>query len=132
MAKNNSRPRSSSNSTGSQRKSQGRGLFSLLDRLFDMNRVLGGTLPVDYLPHLLWATFLTLIYIGCSNNADHLILKTEDTRRRIAEKRAEYISLKSSFMKESKQSEVAKRVEKLQLKENQIAPRKIIIKPEAQ
>lgn len=128
MAKNSSRPRPHATPQRSTLVKNKRGLFGSIDRLFNMNKVLGGALPVDLLPHLAWGTLLTLVYIGCSNHADSLIRRTEDTRKRIAEKRAEYITLKSSFMKESKQSAIAKRVERLQVKENQVAPLKIVVK----
>lgn len=95
-----------------------------------MNKLLGGALPVDYLPHVLWGTVLTLVYIGCSNRADRLVRETEKTQRNIAEKRAEYITLKSSFMKESKQSEIAKRVNSIGLQENKVPPQKIVVKKE--
>jgi hypothetical protein len=53
-------------------------------------------------------------------------------KKEMKENRAEFISVKSEMMFRSKQSEVAKAVEPLQLKEATDPPRKIIVSETAE
>ena len=69
-----------------------------------------------------------MLYIGAWHNADRLVRETFKLRKEINELRADYTTRKSTFMKAGKQSEVAKRVEKLGLYENKTPPEKIVVK----
>jgi hypothetical protein len=75
----------------------------------------------------LWVTVLIICYIANSHYANRTLVKLDQTRVDIEERRVDYTTLKADYMSASKQSEVAKRVEPLGLKESQIPPRKIIL-----
>ncbi|MFN8354025.1 MAG: FtsL-like putative cell division protein [Spirosomataceae bacterium] len=126
MAKNTFRDHERSKPTPPKRKRVG--LFTYLDRFFNLDRWLGGTLPINQLFFFFWLGFLFLLYIGAWHNADRLVRETFKLRKEINELRADYTTRKSTFMKAGKQSEVAKRVEKLGLYENKTPPEKIVVK----
>ena len=73
-------------------------------------------------------TVLTIFYIGNNHFAEKTIRKIEKLEIEVEEYRADYTSLKADYMYSSKQSEVARRVKELGLKENKMPPHKIVVK----
>ncbi|MCY7353389.1 MAG: hypothetical protein LH606_22475 [Cytophagaceae bacterium] len=124
MAKNVSRNPNRGSSGPRKRFS----VFSWLDRQFDMNRLLGGRLPLQHLDYALWVAFLLLIYIGLAHHAEQLIRDTDKAKRKIEELHADYTTRKARFMKAGKQSEVIKKVAVLGLVEAKTPPMKLIVK----
>ena len=104
------------------------GFFTLLDRWLNLDKVFGGVLPVTQILFLFWLGLLFLLYIGAWHNADRLVRENFKLRKEIDEKRAEYTTRKSTFMKAGKQSEIAKRVAAYGLYENKTPPEKITLK----
>ncbi len=80
---------------------------------------------VRFLPFLLFLTFFGLIYIANIYYAEENIRKIDDLSRDLKELRYEYISTHTKLMHISKQSELAKRLEVLGLKESTTPPYKI-------
>jgi hypothetical protein len=76
-------------------------------------------------PFILFLGFIAIFYIANGYYADDKIREVNRTSNDIKQLRTEYISSKSDLMFVSKQSEIAKRVEKLGLKEPVVAPMKI-------
>lgn len=128
MAKNVSRTQKPARSEGPRNRL---GVFSWLDRRFDMNRLLGGRLPVQHLDYALWIALLLLIYIGLTHHAEKLIRDTDKAKRQLDELRADYTTRKAQLMKAGKQSEVAKKVAPLGLIEAKTPPAKVVVKKEA-
>ncbi|WP_210114459.1 FtsL-like putative cell division protein [Hymenobacter elongatus] len=102
-------------------------VFTLLDRLTSVDSIFREGLPVQYLPHLLFVMFLTLVYIGnthwgyrMNRSIQKLKLETEDLR-------ADYTTLKSDYMEASKQSEVARKVAAYGLVESSSPPFRITV-----
>lgn len=126
MAKNVSRNPNRGNEGPRKRP----GVFSWLDRRFDMNRLLGGRLPVQHLNYALWIALLLLLYIGLTHHAEGLIRDTDKAKRQLEELRADYTTRKARFMKAGKQSEVARKVAPLGLIEAKIPPEKVVVKKE--
>lgn len=89
----------------------------------------GGFLAKDssvrFLPFLLFLTSLGLIYIANIYYAEENIRKIDDINRDLKELRYKYISEHTKLMHISKQSELVKRLEFLDLKESVIPPYKI-------
>lgn len=102
------------------------GLLRWLDRRFNMGRIIGQELPTHQFYYAVWVAFLLLVYIYFSHRAEGLLRETERLRQEVGDLRAEYIATKAAFMKESKQSEIAKKVAPMGLKESKKAPIKII------
>lgn len=97
-----------------------------------LSKVFGGSFlsndkAVEMIPFILFLGVIAILYIANGYYADDKIREVNKTSNEIKEKRTEYISTTSDLMFVSKQSEIAKRVEKLGLKEPVVAPMKIEI-----
>lgn len=86
------------------------------------------TPPVRYLPHLLWTLLLGVSYIGIKHSANRTVVQLNKLKTKIEDMRVDYTTLKSEYMYMSQQSEVAKRVKDLGLKESKHPPHKIVIR----
>ena len=95
-----------------------------------LSKVFGGSFlsndkAVEMIPFILFLGVIAIFYIANGYYADDKIREVNRTSNEIKELRTEYISSKSDLMFISKQSEIAKRVETLGLKEPVVAPMKI-------
>lgn len=102
-------------------------IFSWLQHLLSLNRLLEDGIPLKYIPQILFVTFITIFYIGNNHYAEKTTREIEKLEIEVEELRADYTSLKADYMYSSKQSEVAKKVEKFGLIENNTPPVKIVI-----
>ncbi len=82
---------------------------------------------IQFLPFILFLTFLAIIYIGNNYYSEKIIIEEGKIKSELKELRYEHISKKFQLMDKSKQSEVAKKLEPKQIKESLVPPRKIII-----
>lgn len=123
MAKNVSKIRNKSSTT--YRPS--RGIFAFFDRVFNMDKILGGKFPASQLRYIVWISGLIVIYIISSLNAESLIHKIDKMKAEVEEQRADFTTRKAGFMKDGKQSEIIKRVEPMGLQENKTPPTKIVV-----
>jgi len=80
-------------------------------------------------PYLLFLALLAFFYITNDYVLKSKVRKITKIERQIRELRYEYISVKSDLMTISKQSQLAKRLEKLGIKENNQPVKTIIIHP---
>jgi hypothetical protein len=101
-------------------------IFSKLDKKLGGDNPDGG-LPVHYLPYVLFLVAIGIFYIGNSHYADKTTRKIDKLHQEVEDLRADYTTLKSDYMFASKQSEVAKKVKKIGLKESDKPPFKIIV-----
>jgi len=84
-------------------------------------------LPVKYMPKVLFVTALVIFYIGNSHYADSTIRKIDKLKVEVEDLRADYTTLKSDYMFASKQSEIARSVSRLKIRETLEPPKKIVI-----
>ena len=84
---------------------------------------------VKQLPYIVFLVILAFVYIANRYHAEKVVRRSVELTKEINELRAEAITTSSELMFISKQSEVAKLVEKrgLGLKESVVPPRKIVI-----
>lgn len=101
-------------------------IFSKLDKRLGRNSAEDG-LPVRYLPYVMFFVIMGIFYIGNSHYADKTTRKIDELHQEVEDLRADYTTLKSDYMFASKQSEVAKQVKELGLKESEKPPFKIIV-----
>lgn len=80
---------------------------------------------LKHLPFILFLALIAIFYIANGYYADDKIREVNKISNQLKELRSEYISTKSELMFASKQSEVAKSVEVLGLKEPVVPPIKI-------
>jgi hypothetical protein len=83
---------------------------------------------VKYLPHVVYLTAIGIFYIGNSHYAEKTIRKIDRLQVEVEDLRADYTTLKAQTMFASKQSEVARSVKPLGLKESLKPPYKIKVK----
>ena len=100
-------------------------LFSWLQGKLSLAGIFDEGIPAKYIPKILFVTVLLVIYIGNNHYAEKTARKIEQLELKVEELRADYTSLKADYMYAGKQSEVAKKVKKLGLQENEIPPYKI-------
>ncbi len=105
-------------------------IFSRLERLLRLDGLFAYGLPLRYLPYVLFVTAVGIFYIGNTHYAEKNIRKIDALKKEIEDLRADYTTLKADYMYASKQSEVAKKVAKLGIKESLRPPEKIVIKAE--
>jgi hypothetical protein len=102
-------------------------LFSLIGNKLKIDSLFDDGLPTKYIPHILFLTAIGIFYIGNNHWAEKTIRKVDKTRIEVEELRADYTSLKADYMFASKQSEVARKVQSIGLKESQTPPNKLIV-----
>lgn len=110
-----------------EESSSAKSFFSLLADL-KVNMLFQDGLPVKYIPHAVFLAFLGVFYIGNTHYAERTIRKIEILEVEVEELRADFTSLKADYMFSSKQSEVAKKVKQIGLRESKLPPNKIVVK----
>lgn len=85
-------------------------------------------LLIKNIPFYIFIGFLFVIYIANAHYSERKIREIQSLQKDIQELNWEYMSLKSDLMQQSMQSEVAKKVKTLNLKELVDRPKKIVIK----
>lgn len=103
-----------------------RSFFSVLENL-KLASLFDEGIPVKYIPHVLFVTFLGVFYIGNTHYAEKTIRQIETIEVEVEDLRADFTSLKADYMFSSKQSEVAKKVKQIGLEESKTPPYKIIV-----
>jgi hypothetical protein len=89
--------------------------------IFNRNQV------VRMMPYILFLTVLILFYIGNSYYAERTIREINSVKNDLKEKRAEFISTSSELMFRTKQSEVAKAIAPMEIKESTEPQKKITV-----
>ena len=102
-------------------------MFSLIGNKLRVDAMFDNGLPARYIPHTLFLTAVGIFYIGNNHWAEKTIREIDKTRIEVEELRADYTSLKADYMYASKQSEVARKVNKIGLIESYTPPNKIVI-----
>ena len=108
-------------------KSEKSSLFSLIENKLKLASLFDEGLPAKYIPHTLFLTIIGVFYVGNNHWAEKTIRKIDKMQVEVEELRADYTSLKADYMFASKQSEVAKKVKNIGLKESYTPPNKIIV-----
>ena len=93
------------------------------DRLFGSDNAW----PIRNINRILWVTLLLVIYIGLNHNAERLVRRIHRTRTDVDELRAQATTLEAVLARNSKQSELGKRVLADSLLDSQSPPIKLIV-----
>lgn len=102
-------------------------MFSGIEKRLKLETYFEEGFPVQYLPKILFVLVLSLLYIGNTHHADKTVREINHAQSEVEDLRADYTTLKADVMFASKQSEVARRVKELGLKESLNPPFKIVI-----
>ena len=108
-----------------QEVSNGKSLFSGLEKKLKLETYFDEGFPVQYLPKILFVLFLSLFYIGNSHYAEKTTRAINKAQTEVEDLRADFITIKADMMFSAKQSEVARRVKVLGLKESLTPPFKV-------
>lgn len=100
-----------------------------------VQNVLGGNFlsregAVRLLPYFLFLTILLMFYIANTYYAERTERDIQSLRKSLKELRNEYITTRSELMNQSQQSEVARRLEAIDINESRVPPVKVIKKKE--
>lgn len=113
------------NPTKKEGKSPGGSLFSGIEKRLKLESYFEEGFPVQYLPKILFVMLLGLLYISNTHYAEKTVRQINAIQADVEDLRADYTTLKSDLMFASKQSEVARKVKALGLKESLRPPFKI-------
>ncbi len=105
----------------------GSSLFSGIEKRLKLETYFEEGFPVQYLPKILFVTFLSLIYISNTHYAEKTTRQIDRAQSEVEDLRADYTTLKADVMFASKQSEVARRVKELGLQESSNPPFKVVV-----
>ena len=109
-----------------QEAKSGKGIFSGIEQRLKLETYFEEGFPVQYLPKILFVLVLSLLYIGNTHHAEKTVREINRAQSEVEDLRADYTTLKAEVMYASKQSEVARRVRELGLKESINPPFKIV------
>jgi hypothetical protein len=112
------------------RVKSGKSLFAWLERRLGLEAFLAEGFPVQYLPKVMFVVALGIFYIGNTHRVETTIREINELQAEVEDLRADYITAKSELMFASKQSEVARKVAPLGLKESLTPPFKIVMERE--
>lgn len=83
---------------------------------------------VEFVPFIAFVGFLAIVYIANRHYAENTVRQIDRLSREVKEMSWDYKSLSAELMKESTQTEIAKKAEPLGLEERTSPPRKILIR----
>ncbi len=106
---------------------KGSSVFSGFEKRLKLESYFEEGFPVQYLPKILFVFFLSLIYISNTHYAERTTRQIDRAQTEVEDLRADFTTLKSNVMFASKQSEVARRVKVLGLKESLNPPFKVVV-----
>lgn len=110
-----------------KRNSAGGSMFSALDNMLKLDQLFEQGVPLEYVPKVLFVTFLVIVYIANGHYAERNSRKIDKLKSEVEDLRADYITMKSEYMYQSKQSEVAKKAASMDIYESDSPPVKIVI-----
>lgn len=122
-------PRSDSNRGRQSSSSGGDGssIFSGVEKRLKLETYFEEGFPVQYLPKILFVMVIGLLYIGNTHYAEKTVRRIDAAQSEVEDLRADYTTLKSDLMFASKQSEVARKVKSIGLKESLTPPTKVVV-----
>ena len=96
--------------------------FGWLSRLLQIDETLAQVIHVRFLPQIVFLAFLSVLYIANRHSAEKKVRAISQLEVQVEDLRADFTTLKASYMFASKQSEVAKRAKEIGLAENNNSP----------
>jgi len=102
--------------------------FGWLNRLFQINESFAQVIHVRFLPQIIFIAVLSILYIANRHSAEKKIRAISKLEVQVEDFRADFTTLKASYMFDSKQSEVAKRAKHIGLVNGSESPMLISVK----
>jgi len=105
----------------------GKGMFASLEQRLKVEYYFEDGFPIKHLPKVLFVIALGLIYISNTHYAEKTVRRISSMQAEVEDLRADYTTLKADLMFASKQSEVARKVSEMGLKESLKPPYKVVV-----
>lgn len=99
---------------------------SFLQSLFSTERFSSAAF-VGYLPFIAFIGLLAILYIANRHYAERTVRQIDHLSKEVKEMNWDYKSLSADLMKLTTQSEIAKKVDSMGLKERKAPPKKIVV-----
>lgn len=115
-----------SNEARNPTSSGGPSAFSGLESRLRLETYFEEGFPVQYLPKILFVLVIGLLYISNTHYGEKTIRRIDQLQSEVEDLRADYTTLKSDLMFASKQSEVARKVKSIGLRQSITPPTKIV------
>jgi hypothetical protein len=109
------------------KETKGKGAFAGLEKRMKLETYFEDGFPVKNIPKILFVMLIGLLYISNTHYADKTTREINKAQSEVEDLRADFTTLKSDMMFATKQSEVARRVKEIGLKESVKPPYKIIV-----
>ena len=106
---------------------KGGSFFSVIENVLNVDALFEEGLPLKYIPYILFVMAFGIFYIGNNHYAEKTIRQIDKLQLEVENLRADFTTLKSDYMFDSKQSEVAKKVKERGLAESEVPPEKILL-----
>lgn len=103
------------------------GLERFIEKFLRIDQSLTQVIHVRFLSQILFVSALCVIYIGSRHYAEKQVRAISTLETQVEDLRADFTTLKAAYMKDSKQTEVARKVKALGLVESIEPPYKIIV-----
>lgn len=113
---------------GFKKKKKGQGIFSGLEKKLQLENYFEEGFPVWHLPKITFVMILGLFYISNTHYGEKTVRRINQVRVEVEDLRADYTTRKADLMFAGKQSELAKKVKPLGLKESLDPPYKIVVR----
>lgn len=110
-----------------KKKKKGQGIFSGLEKKMQLENYFEEGFPVRHLPKIAFIMILGLFYISNTHYGEKTVRQINHIRVEVEDLRADYTTRKADLMFAGKQSELAKKVKPLGLKESLNPPYKIVV-----
>lgn len=120
----------SDNKPFGKKKSKGnrKGLFSFLDKGLKLDTLFQTGPPLKVIPYILFVAAMGIIYIGNTHYSESLDKNYKEMSMELEGMKAHYNTLKADYMFQSKQTEVAEKLEPTGLTISNVPPKKILVK----
>lgn len=109
-------------------KQKNKGIFGFISSILKMEKILHSEVHSRFFPKALWISFLLILYIWFQYNIDKKLKVIQTLEKEVEYLRTDFISLKTQYTMNVKQSQVAEKVKKLGLEQSHTPPYKIVIK----
>lgn len=103
-------------------------LNNVLDRTLNLDPIITQGLSTSYIPYILYLAALGVFYVGNTHYAEKVVREINQLENKVENLRADYATLKVDYMFFSKQSEIAKRAQEINLVESNGKVQKLSIK----
>jgi hypothetical protein len=113
---------------GFKKKKKGNGILSGIEKRMRLENYFEEGFPVQHLPKIAFVMVLGLFYISNTHYSEKTVRRINQVRVQVEDLRADYTTMKSDLMFASKQSELARKVKAMGLKESLNPPYKIIVR----